>query len=312
MRVFVTGASGFIGSHLVQRLLDDGFDVHVLVRDKLASWRLEGLLDNLPVLEAELSQHGAIGRYLEHIKPECCIHLAWMGEARARWTSVDNLDAVSESINFFRVALDAGCRFLVGMGSCAEYDLEQGYFTESRSLLRPATLYAACKVSLYYVLEQLCSTQDARMLWLRPCYLYGPKEQPNRLVPYIIRSLLRGEAARTTAGTQQLDHLHVEDVASAIAMAMQSDARGPMNIGSGQAVRSVDLITKLGSLLGRSELLEIGAIEPRPHDPQYVCANIHKLLTTGWSPRYDMHEGLWQTIQWWQAHLDDERITAGG
>ena len=137
-----------------------------------------------------------------------------------------------------------------------------------------------------------------------PFYQYGPYEQVQRLVPSVIVSLLRNQVAKVTKGEQVRDFLHVEDVASAIWAVAQSDLTGPVNIASGKRITVKEIIEKVGKIIDRPELIEYGGLPYNRSDPMFVCADNRLLaLNTAWTPKYDLEQGLRQTVEWWRAYL---------
>lgn len=95
------------------------------------------------------------------------------------------------------------------------------------------------------------------------------------------------------------DFLHVEDVASAFVSMLSSDVRGPVNIGSGQPVALREVLQNIGELTGRPELLRFGQRSSAGEAPAF-WANNQKLLRCGWTPRYNLTQGLAQTVDWWR------------
>ena len=170
----------------------------------------------------------------------------------------------------------------------------------------PHSLYAATKLGLYLILDPIGKVTSMSIAWLRFFYLYGPYEDKSRLEPTIICSLLNNHEARTTHGEQIRDILHIEDAASAVWAVIESNLSGPVNIGSGKPVAVRDIVIKIGTILGRPELIALGALAHNTSDPTFICAN-NRLLTnsTAWVPRYDLEEGLRHTVEWWKRHLKE-------
>ena len=136
------------------------------------------------------------------------------------------------------------------------------------------------------------------------CLPNGLFEDKQRLVPSIICSLLRNQMARVTKGEQIRDFLHVEDVAAAIWAVARSDLSGPVNIGSGKPVALRDIVTKIGAILDRPDLIVLGTLPYDASDPMFICANNRRLTEhTTWVPRYDLDQGLRHTVEWWQHWL---------
>jgi nucleoside-diphosphate-sugar epimerase len=237
---------------------------------------------------------------VDELRPELCIHLAWYAEPGSYLDSLVNLDMLSAALMLAGRLSERGCRRLVGVGTCFEYDLDYGNLSES-SPLQPRSLYAACKASLGNVLERLSSTTGMEAVWVRPFYLYGPFEDERRLVPSVVRSLLREEEVRATAGAQVRDYLHVEDVASAIWAVAQSELCGPVNIGSGQPVTVREILSRIGGITGNREMIKFGALPYRASDPLYVCADNRRLTEgTPWAARFSLEEGLRDAVEWWR------------
>src|SRR5262245_24968903 len=299
-RVFLTGATGFIGSQVARRLVADGCEVYALLRPDSNTWRIEDILPALRIVEGDLFALQELGQRLEAIKPDLCIHLAWYAEPGKYLTSLENVRYVSASLEMAARLARVGCERIVGAGTCIEYDVAQGYLTET-SRLAPQTLYAASKLSVYLVLEQLARITPMSVAWVRFFYLYGPYEDERRLVSSVIRSLLQGRSPATTAGAQVRDWLHVADVASAAWAVAQSTLSERCKIGSGQPITVRQVVETIGDLLGKPELPELGALPYRADDPMFVCANNRRLLETGWTPRFDLKQGLLDAINWWKT-----------
>jgi nucleoside-diphosphate-sugar epimerase len=304
MRVLLTGASGFVGSHVARLLLSDTHEIYALERPGTDTWRIADVMNGLHLIQTDLTDQEQVAAVVGQVRPELCIHLAWYAEHGKYWNSLENLDILSASLHLARRLVDAGCGRLVGVGTCVEYDLAQGYFSEGTSRLHPRSLYAASKLSLHYLLEQVGDLTAMQTVWARLFYLYGPMEDGRRLVPFVINRFLAGESVETTPGEQVRDYLYVEDVASAIVAVAHSPLRGAVNVGSGIPLTVRDLVTRIAQLVGREDLLRIGALPPNPGDPPFICANPTRLYSADWQPRYDLNSGLQHTIAWWrdQAH----------
>jgi len=303
MKVCVTGAGGFVGSHLTKLLVSLGCEVHTIVRESTDLWRIQKLLPSLNCLKCDLGDVKRVNAYLTEIEPELCIHLAWHAVPGKYLNGRENLESLNASLNLASHLADVGCKRFVGVGTCFEYDVSYGYLSES-SPTKPLSLYAASKVALRTVLEQLSQNMGMEVAWARLFYQYGPLENERRLVPSVISSLLRGEVVKTTKGEQIRDFLHIQDVASAIWAIASSNLSGAVNIGSGQPTTVRDIITKITSILGTSHLVDWGALPYRPNDPMFVCAN-NQLLREGtdWEQKYDLYTGLEDTISWYQNNL---------
>ncbi|MBI4221013.1 MAG: NAD-dependent epimerase/dehydratase family protein [Chloroflexi bacterium] len=179
-----------------------------------------------------------------------------------------------------------------------------GYLAE-QSGLDPRTPYAATKLAAQVAIGQLGAVTGMAAAWARLFYQYGPFEDPRRLVPSVIRAALAGRTVDVTSGEQVRDFLHVEDVARALVAIATSDVVGAVNVGSGRPITVRDLVMTLAELLGRGEFVAFGARAADQADPPFVCANSHRLrASTGWAPRFDLVDGLCDTVKWWRTRVE--------
>jgi nucleoside-diphosphate-sugar epimerase len=301
MRVLLTGATGFIGSHLARHLVRNGCEVHALVRESSDFSRIRDLIPCLRLVHCDLNSRDQVKALIPEIGADVCIHAAWYVVHGKYLHAAENSEMLGASLNLATMLAESGCRRFVGLGTCFEYDTEAGYLCED-SPLQPRSLYAATKMALQVALGNLAARSSMSVAWARLFYLYGSFEDPRRLVPSVIRPLLQNQRALTTPGEQVKDFLHIEDCAAAIWAIAQSSITGPVNIGSGQPVAVRDLVFKIAKLVDRPELAGIGALPCNPSDPMFVCADNRRLVEgTGWKPQYDLQRGLENTIEWWRC-----------
>jgi nucleoside-diphosphate-sugar epimerase len=298
--VLVTGATGFVGSNVVRQLVASGAEVAIIVRPDSSRHRLDGVIRRVQFLEGDLGDGATVGRLIEACKPEACIHAAWYAEPGKYLDSARNLDSLRSSLDLLERLANAGCTHVVGVGTCFEYEMRDTPLTEE-STTKPFTLYAASKLAFYLVAAQRAKQLGMGMAWARLFYLYGPYEDERRLVPAEIKALSAGREFPATSGEQVRDYLHVEDVAAALCALSHHKLDGAFNVSSGEPVTIAALMRTLGELLGKPELIRLGALPPRDWDPAYVCGDNQRLRTEArWAPRHTLRDGLAQTIEWWK------------
>ncbi|MBI5397752.1 MAG: NAD(P)-dependent oxidoreductase [Verrucomicrobia bacterium] len=303
MKILITGAAGFIGSHLARLLVQQGHEVHATLLDANDTDRIRDLLPRLHTVLCNLEHPAEVDACLASVRPELCIHLAWYAVPGKYLNAVENFGSLEATLHLARKLAALGCRRFVGIGTCFEYEHGGSVLGES-SPTKPVSLYAACKLSTALVLEQFARLTPMQIAWVRLFYQYGPDEAPQRLMPHVINSLLQGRKVELTPGEQVRDFLHIEDVASGIAAVAHSGLNGIVNVGSGQRVTVREIAEKIAAIVSRPDLLAIGARPYAPNDPMFILADNSRLRqNTNWRPRYDLDAGLRQTVEWWKARL---------
>lgn len=298
MKVLITGADGFIGAHVTRALLSHGMDVGVLVRSREPFRRLQDVGDRLCLLRGDLTEIDRLRPALNDFKPDACLHLAWYTEPGKYLHSPHNVTILNHSLTLIQTLAEIGCKHFVGAGTCAEYDAEQGWLKED-TVTRPETIYAASKLSLCLCGEVLARQYDMTFAWGRIFYPYGPQEDPRRMIPALIGALLAGQAFPATNGNQIRDYVFVEDIAEAFHILLTQKAAGIYNIGSGVPITVRYLMQTTEAIIGTHGLIQFGALPYRDWDPRFICADIQKLRSLGWTSRYTLEEGLRITTRWW-------------
>lgn len=297
-RVLVTGATGFVGRHTLPLLVERGFDVHAVARavppnaDSRVTWNAVDLLGGTDALRA----------LVERSRATHLLHLAWYTEHGKYWRSLENFRWTAASLELAREFAARGGERLVAAGTCAEYDWSGGVCSEVSTALAPSTPYGICKDALRRLLESLAAETTIGFAWGRVFFTFGPDEQPQRFVPSVICSLLRGVEAPTTHGQQVRDFLGVEDVASAFVALVDTNVDGAVNIASGEPLTLRQIVAEIEKTIGGPGRVAFGAIAAADEAPM-VVADVSRLRReVGWTPRATLGERLAQVIEWWRAH----------
>jgi nucleoside-diphosphate-sugar epimerase len=173
MIILATGATGFIGKHVVNKLLAENFDVYYLSRNNGQKERC---------FQANIFDKDAIEAVIKKIKPDILVHFAWEVEHGKYWDNPDNKIYKDASINLFLTFLHYGGKKIIGAGSCAEYCTSVKPTIENTIINNSAlSLYGQAKREVYEWLEQ--NVED--FIWLRIFGVYGKGEDQRRILPYL-------------------------------------------------------------------------------------------------------------------------------
>jgi nucleoside-diphosphate-sugar epimerase len=299
-RVLVTGATGFLGSHCLAPLVERGFDVLGLYRE-----RAPQDVPGVRWIRGDVMDRAAMRTLLEEHKPKGLLHLAWFVEPGKLVTDSSNLSWTSASLDLIRAFREGGGERCTVSGSCYEYDWRFGYCVEGVTPCEPDTLYGAAKDSLRRTFLAYCNVSGLSGSWGRAFFMYGPRENPARLVSSVIISLLTGSPAKSSHGLQVRDYLYIQDVADGMVALFASQGRGAYNIAAGSSTTIREIVELLGKITGRSDLLRIGALPARANDAPLVLGDGRRTLNdTGWKPRLTLEAGLSATVDWWRGHLN--------
>ncbi len=234
MKILVTGATGFIGNHLVQHLLKNDVEVIATSRsvEKAKQYQWFSKVKYIPC-DFEKEQEDYFSLFT---RPECIIHLAWDG----LW-DFKNLLHFEKNVpvhyKFIKNMVHYGLKHVVVTGTCLEYGMQYGQLTEDIET-KPSTPYGLGKDTLRRYLEQLLTLSPVTFQWIRLFYLYGDGQSEKSLLSQLEKAVQRGEKKFNMSGGEQLrDYLPVEKVAEYIAaIALQKQIQGIINCCSGKPI----------------------------------------------------------------------------
>lgn len=321
MKVLVTGAAGFIGSHLVDRLLAEGEDV--LGFDDLSSGAMANLHDARSSGVGKFTfQRGDVTSNLladviKRQKPEVIFHLAAQVDVRKSVSDPihDAMINVIGTINVLQAASEAGARKVVftSSGGCIYGEPAEARLpvTEDQVYLPEAMPESPYGVSKKVVLDYLRYFETVKGLdytALALSNVYGPRQEPasevgleGQVVAIFSRKMLGGRPCTIYGdGSQTRDFVFVDDVVSAFVAARDRGSRELINVGSGIELSVNELYTRLAELTGtRFDPIYAGA---RPGELQRIVVDPSKAgRVLGWSPTIPLDEGLKHTVAWFKA-----------
>jgi len=316
-RVLVTGASGFVGANLTRRLIAEGHDVHLILRPKHSSWRLAGL-HGVAIHESELSDAAGVAHAVREIRPEWIFHLAAHGSYPTE-TSVQEIVETNliGTINLVEACLEHGFECFVNTGSSSEYGLKDSAPGET-DLINPNSPYAVTKAAATIYCGFAARDHGARIRTLRLYSVYGPWEEPTRLIPTLIVSGLHNRLPPLVDPKVARDFVYVDDICDAYLAAAADTTAAPdaiFNVGTGIQSSLEQVVSVARRLLAIDAEPQWGTMPNRAWDTTTWVADSKKIQhELGWEPPHALEAGLAATIDWFRANPSllafyEERIT---
>jgi dTDP-6-deoxy-L-talose 4-dehydrogenase (NAD+) len=264
----VTGSIGFVGKQIVKILHARGYKIRAVVRKGVDLSDFNGM--NITIIESNDIFEENENWWRNALRGvDYVIHAAWYVNPADYLTSYKNIDSLLGTIKIAKAAADENVKKFIGIGTCFEYR-ESNEDLDNFSSLEPNTLYAASKVSVYYILTQFFKATQTKFLWCRLFYLYGEGEKNQRLVPHIINNLSENKIVELSSGEQIKDYMDVKIAANDIVNASTGSFIGAFNICSGIGVSIYDLAMSIAGRVNKSHLIKVGVKGKKVSDPQRV------------------------------------------
>lgn len=293
-KILLTGATGFIGRACLRVFQNTDFEVHALFRhrpiaDTDINWHQCDILDPIQV-----------SKIMDSINPDYLIHSAWYVEHKLFWSSEKNIDYIPATINLYKKFSFNGGKKAIFLGTCAEYAPNYSHCDEETTPLLPTTLYGIAKKQTFELLTQLNKDcpRYAPFSWVRIFNLFGPDENPERLVPYILNSYLQNNPPVLNNPFAIRDHLFVDNLAKAILFLINSDIVGAINVGQNNQYS----IAEIAELIHRRHFPEL----PPPIHATTIKTNndslipkLEKLKNLNINFDFTFEEGLDKALKWW-------------
>ena len=301
--VLVTGATGFIGSHLVRGLIQNHYHVIILKRKSSDIWRLE---DVLPSIRSYDLEEGILDKIFEDNEIEAVAHLATFYKKNDDHRDILPMSQTNVALPFAMLSLleKYGVKGFLNTGTFFEYDCSNQPVSEINTE-HGFNNYAKLKLAFETILRSYSSSLCINTL--RLFSPFGSKDNP-KLIPSLIKSGINGSLTHLSDGYQKLDFIHVDDIVDAFLKSlkrMESNCFSPeyevFNIGSGHALSIRDLVKIIEDELECG--LNVVWGEPSLDGMPSITANIDKAKSLlDWTPNLGIRQGLSKTIQYYKDH----------
>jgi nucleoside-diphosphate-sugar epimerase len=289
MRVLLTGASGFLGRHVLGALTRRGFET------VCAGRRRPACEPTAEFIEIDLLATQDFTTLAEASAADALLHLAWYTEHGTYWTSPLNDLWADASVRLVDAFCATGGRRVVVAGTCAEYDWSSGCCREDRTPVAPVTRYGAAKDAARRAIMATCERRQAGCAWARVFLPFGAGEHPRRLIPSLIEALKGKRPPFGINAAARRDFLHAADVAEAFCALLRSEAHGVYNICSGETERLEHIVRMLAAFTDATPRAILDLPSERPNDPPLIAGDNTKLKLLGWRPELSFVQRLEQT-----------------
>lgn len=305
-KIFLTGATGFIGSHLLRRLIKENCEVHISVRENSPLRRIKDIIDNCACHILDLTDFNSIKNLIKKLKPEIIFHLAAYGVDYRQQDIYQAVNVnINASVNLFESFLENKEFRFVHTGTSLEYGHRNKPISENE-IPQPENIYGITKFTSVQLLSFMAKqAKQGNLIILRPFGVFGEFEGSHKFFPQIIDKLGRRELVKLTGGEQIRDYIYVGDLIDAYIKSASMPLRNNVeiiNIGSGKGISIKEIALKIASQLGADkDLLKFGTLPYRTNETMYSVANIRKAKKIlAWEPKISLKEGIENMIREYQ------------
>jgi UDP-glucose 4-epimerase len=308
-RVLITGAAGFVGSHLTRRLFGDGDEVHILVRPGSSTERLEDVRPHITVWPGDLEDVSAIRNCVSQCRPDVVFHLAADTGARGSGADFARVDAslnvnLRATLHLLRELQEAQApiRTFIRTGGLEEYGCGPVPSSETQRE-SPVSPYSASQVAATHYCAMLQPYLRFAVVTIRPALIYGPAQSRRFFIPALIEHCLAGRNFPMTTGEQRRELLYIDDAVEVLVRAARTAglAGEIINAGSGSAPRIIEIAHAVQHAVGSHIQLVAGLLPERAGEiPHLLCNSEKAARLLGWRAETSLPAGLARTVAWYR------------
>ncbi len=298
-KVIITGPTGAIGSAMCDILANYGCEVFAIIRIGSSNKKNIKEHNNIHIIECDLSDLMSLKALLPYNEFDAFYHLAWAGTIGAERNSPEiQMNNIKYTLDAVKIAKELNCKVFIGAGSQAEY----GHFfkaADSQTVTKPFTFYGAAKLSSGQMSRVYANTLGIKHIWTRIFSVYGPNDDPNTLISYIISELLRGNSPDLTPCEQIWDYLYSYDAAQAlILLAQKGQNNKTYCIGSSEEKPLKEYVSQINNIVNKNIMVNYAAKPYSEQQIMFLSANINDLKKdTGFEPKYSFEDGIKEILK---------------
>lgn len=298
--VLITGANGFVGSHLTRLFSEKKIKVYALVQENTEYETIKNL-KNVEIITFDLKDLKKIYAALPY-DIDVLYHLAWIGVSTTLKNNEElQLKNIEYGLNILKLAKEHNVKKIIYPGSVSEYAYNKGVVSGEDSP-SPADFYSASKVATHFVCDIFARQNELSFIWVLIPSIYGPGREDNNLITYAIKSFLNKERPTFTKLEQQWDYIYIDDLMEALYQIGKLGKKGTVYpIGSGENLKLCHYVTVIRDAIDKELPMGIGELPYKTSQIDNSVVDISKLINdTGFKPKYSFKQGIEKTIQYFK------------
>lgn len=297
--MLVTGATGFIGSYLVKKLLQNNIIVICIVRSTSKAEKVLGIHKNLIIVECDMNNIINLHKIIPGRDIDICYHLAWNGVSGVTLSEyAPQIENVCNTLRLLEQLTLMNISKFVGAGSLHEEECK--YVMNDLSLVTKSNMYKSAKIACHYMARTYCNNNNIDFFWPIITNTYGIAERSERLIVTTIFKLLNGKEVHFSSGEQNYDFVYVTDVANAFYLiGKKGKSNRKYVISNNKILKLKNYLVLLGKIVNSNVELHFGDKNLIAIDLPIDCFDNSDLVNdTGFKINISFEQGICNTAQW--------------
>lgn len=308
-KILITGATGFIGSNLTRRLVEEKKEVYIVLRKESDICRIKDIIKRVNVIYADLLDYDKLAKKVQKVNPKYIFHLATYG-SYPDLQKDDNLmikTNILGTYNLLKATKGIDYKCFIHTGSSSEYGIKDTAISET-DILEPVDQYGVTKACATLLCQMFSKKYKKNIVILRPFSVFGPYEKGSRFIPYVIMGCLKKKEVKMTSGEQKRDFIFINDVIDIYLKVMDKEGISGQifNVGTGNDSSIKETAKIIFELTGSDpRLLKIGAKKSREIEAitswKADTSKMEEIL--GYKPQHTLREGIKKTMEWFMENM---------
>lgn len=283
MKILIIG-NGFIAAEIILKLESEGHEILIFSKSAKAHTLNQQILGN--IFDTE--------RFIKVLdwEPQVIVHTAWVTTHRLYTHHASNYNYAQFTSQFARRIIQSDVEHFIVLGSCAEYGPQTGISIAGETELNPINPYAQQKVAAFNSVKKTLEDSKIRLSWLRIFQPYGPRQDKERLIPYMIAAIHNGQQIKLSDISSVHDWVTTRDIASAVSYIIRNSLPIELDAGTAVGLTNIEVLRSLENIIGSTNQWERISKQSLSGNSVAVVGKESPLFKFGWSPKDSLEGGL--------------------